>query len=717
MKSLKQNQIWILSIIIFILIFSLTLYININSLKDNLKDEIVNNSVARAQIITEELREDILKNNYLIAKEKLNEIINKNKLFYSVDFAYNKFYFTNLAILKDYPDDLSNNYLIEDVTVDYLFGKISQKSHGVYEFLPSKDFNTNTNVIVKYQLYSKNLVENSLARINFSQFEMKKDISDFWISKYVDVNFDDITTSISYDNVFISKLTFKIDKSTLYKALEDEVKDTVLDFILFLLIIFVIYLVFYQIYFKVKILNPTKDFNEYIKAVLKNDFQKSLVNNEYISTYNDLASNLDKLSKKMASIVNELNINRDMVERKISTDDLTGLSNQKIFELELKGMFVASIKGYIAYLKLEMLENVSKDKGNNYIDTLVEDFAHTIQNSISHLGYAHVTLYRFYGSEFAIIAKRATKEEVEKLSIELLANLVENMGRRYNITSSITHIGFVSFDLYGNIDSVLNQAKESYSHAKTLGDNKYFIYSEENINKKVSLLENRTIEVVENDDFKIKMGNNTYYFDDNEKLFMQEVIPDIKDKEENVIPIGTFVSVAEKIGKAVDFDKLVILKALKYLQLDNITHNIAVNLSNETLKDQKFIAWLEREVYSQKEAKKHLVLSITSFSASLDFKLFKEFCSFIKDLGGKIILKRYNYTEIPLENLEGVDLDYIRIHKDYTTGINYDKRKRQVVKNIMIFGELNDIIILGDTVKAKDDYELLDRLGLEATSL
>ena len=45
--------------------------------------------------------------------------------------------------------------------------------------------------------------------------------------------------------------------------------------------------------------------------------------------YKNLVSNISKLSNKIASLVNELNINKDTLERNLLVDSLTGLYDKK----------------------------------------------------------------------------------------------------------------------------------------------------------------------------------------------------------------------------------------------------------------------------------------------------------------------------------------------------------------------------------------------------
>ena len=59
--------------------------------------------------------------------------------------------------------------------------------------------------------------------------------------------------------------------------------------------------------------------------------------------------------------------------------------------------------------------------------------------------------------------------------------------------------------------------------------------------------------------------------DENENLLlMEEAFTNARDNDGVEIPIGTFVSIAEKYHKVIDFDKAVINKVIQHIETNNI---------------------------------------------------------------------------------------------------------------------------------------------------
>lgn len=116
------------------------------------------------------------------------------------------------------------------------------------------------------------------------------------------------------------------------------------------------------------------------------------------------------------------------------------------------------------------------------------------------------------------------------------------------------------------------------------------------------------------------------------------------------------------------------------------------------------------------EFKENIILSLTSYTASLNINKFKEFVHKMDDFNIEVLLKRYQTKELDIEELKDLPLTYLRLHKEYTHNISNDVAKKHKLKNIIIFSELQGIKVISDIVQSDEDYELLDRLDVYAVS-
>ena len=223
-------------------------------------------------------------------------------------------------------------------------------------------------------------------------------------------------------------------------------------------------------------------------------------------------------------------------------------------------------------------------------------------------------------------------------------------------------------------------------------------------------------DIIQREDFSVKFIFDTFEMD-SEELMMQDASPIIIDSDSfEKFPIGIFISVAEKLKLSSLFDKILIEKVLNYLEYEKVKHKIVINLSTNSLTDRKFLSWLEGILLYNEIAKKSFIFSITSYSAKENLVKFKNLVEVVHKFDSKILLKRFSLDDFSLEELNDLGIDYIRLHKDYCMDIENDRARKHAVKSIILYGEMNNIIVLGDTIKSDEDYKTMRRLGLYGTS-
>jgi len=199
-------------------------------------------------------------------------------------------------------------------------------------------------------------------------------------------------------------------------------------------------------------------------------------------------------------------------------------------------------------------------------------------------------------------------------------------------------------------------------------------------------------------------------------VVMEEAFTQAKDKNNELIPIGTFISIAEKYDKILDFDKAVVKKVIQHIKDTNITHSISINLSLDSVFDIKFKNWLKAIVLENKEIASQLVFSVTAYGAAKDVETFKYFIEAIHKAGAKIIIKRFETKFIPLDNIKDFNLDYIRLARDYTDGICKDSSKKGFVEAMQELSSLLTIKVFAENVKDDDDFKIVKDIGLYGAS-
>lgn len=716
-SSSKNNTILLVFLFITLLFTS---YFYFTSYKEKVLIQAKNNYELNINYLNSKVNNNILDFNKTIIKKEIKKVL-ETTLFDEIKIEYSKFIFNKESLINATPNFDDKSWDIAEIVVDARYGFIKRlEKSSLYQFVASNSYNKEQPINIRYQVYKKNEITNFITKLDFSNINLKRDDKNefsSWLNSLITIDTSDKLYEVKIDNIVVAILSYKLNSNKIRDELQSFLVNIIIfDLIIYLPLLFILGF-YHKLIFKKYVTNPVTYINKYLDDILEDKFIV-LDKGQFEGTkeIKELTKKVSKVSSKMAALRNEINANKESIEKKNYTDSLTGLPNRSIFDFDIKSMFISSINAYVFTIKIDKLSQITENHDSEYINSFIESYSNIIKNVIFKISKTDMKMYRFYGSEFAIIARNINLEQAQHMCEEIIEEVSDRMPFIYDVPDDLIHIGGTVFDLYGSLDTVLESLTNAYEASKEKGKNTYSIIGEKDIEKNYSLIDNNVIEVINNANFEIDFVLDSFLFDDPEVLAMNELSPQLYDHEGKKLSIGSFISVAQKLKIADQFDKAVILKAINYIKEKEITHEIAINLSINSLENEEFISWLENTFNENEKITKNIVFSITSYSAYLHKEIFVEFIKEVHKIGAKILLKRYKTDEYPLNQLEDLNLDYIRINKDYTNNFTNDIVKKHKVKNIIIFGELNNINIISDSVTLQTDYDLLERLGTYATS-
>ncbi len=717
MKYLK----YFLSIfLIYIIVFIALIIPSFKKIKEDLTAKHLSENNLIVENFMTKIEPVLLDHNYKQIKTIIEDFV-ASTIVDSLNIKYTNYYITVNNLLNNSNNIKTKNWVLNDVTMDIKYGQIEKAGDTTYKYIPDENFHFLEDIEIKFQASNETQMENSTSRINFTlpKVSIKPNIieGDFFDTKLeelINVEKKTISKKFRIDNINDYAL---LESTTNNLQLKSDIKKSLILIwqyyslvFLFLLLCSVGFFIYLQ---KTTFTKTLKVLDLYLQDILNNNFHKlngieKIKHKELLS----VAKNIVVLTKTISALKNELTNNRNTIELKISSDPLTKLPNKKIFELDMKTLFISDSKSYITKLKLEVLKTFSKNNKVEKIDELILDFVSMINATAKATPLQNTKLYRLYGSEFVMITEHTDYNKMREL-FNLIVRNQEELKAKYSLEENLFYAVSIPFDRYGTIEKTLNDMEQLYGISFGHHD-LFFIEESQKQDENAIKLEKIVTSIIENDAFSLSYKFDTFLFSDPEKLIMQEVAPNLLNTDGNPIPIATFISVAEHLHLAVQFDKQLIIKALKYIKQYKIEHDLAINISISSLNDNSFNTWLESQLlFYDQETIDRIVFSVTTFAVKNNFNEFSKFISDIKKFKGKILLKRFSYNDLTLAQLEHLDLDFIRVHKDYTTNIDTDRGV--LLKNIANFADIHDIHLLGDMVSLEKDYELLKKLKFYAT--
>ena len=640
----------------------------------------------------------------------------------NIKIKYNKILLSKESLIYQTNNFSHSSWNLADVTTDAKFGEI-QKIEGTsfFEFIPSASFNPNEKLIIKYQLFRNNEIINFLVSLDLNLLNnediVNKEEDLFSIYKYFyNIKLDEsITKELKIADINYASVEYTINDYYLKKEIYEYFNKLLfLAFLLFIPITIIV--VFYSKYIEKKyVIEPIQYLDKIVTNIIEHKFMN--INDKIInqnSEYKNLVTNISKLSNKIASMANELNINKESMERNLLTDSLTGLYDKKMFDIDMKSMFVSSAEGYIFLLKIAKLGQIENVNGSVKTDDFILSYVNVINNIIFQHKDNKITFYRIHGPEFIILVKGLEYNDADTFSNSIINGLNEEIYKNYKLPENIFHIGGTKIDKYGTIDSILDSVNSAYLDAVSSGVNSYKIVEENLIHNEIEKTEEKVKYIINNNFFNISFAYDSYSFDD--ELLLRELKPILRDENGNEIAIGSFMSISEKLHLNTTFDKQVIVKAIEYIRKNKINYKIAINLSIKTIIDKEFMKFLYDLVHEDKNVVNNILFSITSYTASANKGDFVKFVKQASELKFEILLKRFKTKEYSLDDLSEAKINYIKIDKDLTQNIHNDLVKKHRIKNIVVYAEVNDIKLIVENVESDQDYKFLSKLDLYAVN-
>lgn len=431
-----------------------------------------------------------------------------------------------------------------------------------------------------------------------------------------------------------------------------------------------------------------------------------------------VAQSMNLMSGKIERVIGNLNERLQEASKHLHTDALTGLATRITFETTMKERYMNNKQGHLFVIRINRLADFAQAHSAENVDALIRDFTHTILTVTEVKDKTSDRLFRIVGAEFILVCEGLDRKGAQELCSTLSKALGE-LSQTYN-KPDMAHIGGVAFDAVSTTATLISAATEAYEKARLIGENS-FAFSEgaENAHTIDEWRELVDSAITENR-FDISYAFQAYSLLEGEesRIVIEEALSQVKDLDnpDQLVPIGTFISIAETTGRITEFDFKVITRVLDHIKQASINHQIAVNLSMSSLRDNNFRHSLFSLLERRPNEAHHITFSITAYAATQDLDSFSSFISFAHRAGARVMLKRFESRLIKVDKLGGYQLDYIRLARHYTEDLTKDSEKQLVVESMRDIGELLNVAIIAESVKTEEDLNRLKQIGIQAAS-
>jgi diguanylate cyclase (GGDEF)-like protein len=447
------------------------------------------------------------------------------------------------------------------------------------------------------------------------------------------------------------------------------------------------------------------------------------------------ANELTLLAKAFNRTAEQLKMSFAQLEYNATHDALTGLFNQKAFNLKLqKAIKQSKTADIINITKNTLEENYPHLFAVLFLDL---DFFKIINDSLGHLAGDKVlievaqrlqtclkktdVLARFGGDEFIILLNNVVDiYDVIKVAEQILQVCKEAFYLDNNRVFISTSIGIVlSTILNERSEDFLRDADTALYRAKSDGKAGYKIFDAQ-MHKEVMArlqLEIDLRNAIENEDlivfYQPIIDINT------QKIIGFEALVRWKDKMGNIISPAKFISIAEETGLIVKLDFLVLRQACSQMKIWQQKFNleesifISVNLSGKQFLQSELIEKIEKVIYETGIERHRLKLEITESILLSYQEVTKAKIRQIVASGIKLSIDDFGTGYSSLSSLHQFPFSTLKIDRSFIHNLNENSKNIEIVEAITVLAHKLGMDVIAEGVESSNQLEELYKIGCE----
>jgi len=199
----------------------------------------------------------------------------------------------------------------------------------------------------------------------------------------------------------------------------------------------------------------------------------------------------------------------------------------------------------------------------------------------------------------------------------------------------------------------------------------------------------------------------------------QEIFIRFLDEEEKLLPPGGFFPILESYNLMSMLDRWVVNRVIRWLLAKRKTQGnwnaprCGINLSNDSISDAEFSRFIKEQLQTSMAPPGKLAFEVSEADAGAHAITLKRLIAALKPLGCGFALTGYSGEFVPVELLQALGIDFVKIDSHILTNIHPDDSGFARAKSIHRTCQATGICTIGEFVEQPETLEKLKELGVD----
>ena len=223
----------------------------------------------------------------------------------------------------------------------------------------------------------------------------------------------------------------------------------------------------------------------------------------------------------------------------------------------------------------------------------------------------------------------------------------------------------------------------------------------------------RIVQAIQNDEFDLYAQDIVALRADAASKPMLELLIRMRDEEQNLVPPGTFLPIAERLGLMPDIDRVVVRKAIAaHVAAGSSAGKLAmsvlcINLARASIEDRSFPAFVARALEQSGVPGQALCFEIAESDAIACLPDTSRFIQELKPLGCRFTLDGFGRMSIGFDHVKTLALDFLKIDGRIVLQI---LRAPEALTKVRAIQRVCKVIGIRTIAEMVEDQESLERL-------
>jgi diguanylate cyclase (GGDEF)-like protein len=424
---------------------------------------------------------------------------------------------------------------------------------------------------------------------------------------------------------------------------------------------------------------------------------------------------MNQMVEKLKALFQESSERSEKLRVESYHDSLTGLSNRRYFDMQLKAHVSNQEEdraGYLLLLRVQDLAGLNQRLGGKRTDALLIAVAQQLLEQCKKFPETRNLISRNRGGEFAVLAPGMVRDEAVQLAQDLELAMQTLGATGASDLSPVAHMGLAPYTPGDVPLTLLGLADQALSQAEIQGEQTW------------SLIEHGAITSVGDDhhtwhrvlDLALNEGGFQLFFQpvvdtkQVDRVLHYKVLSRLISVQGQTIPAGRFLPWIERFGWSSRLDLLMLKQVLAHLETHD--QSLALNLSASTLINPTTLEQVFDLLRQHSKVGPRLTFEIGEEQLP-EQALLEQLTRRLQSKGFSLALQRFGGRFSIIGNLAHLGLAYLKIDGSYIRAIDEESHKRLFIEAVRRAAHSIDLPLIAERVETEGERLVIAEMGIE----